>query len=327
MNGFKARWEALSPIGHSGGRYRVYPDHPLNFFLDYSLAGRREVIIDAHENGINAFELPPFENIEIVQTPMSDGLRIGLILHDDDLVNSFSVMCYDLAMRSRSALGPAAALDIVMSGLRNWSDLLRRRTAGGLTYQEALGLIGELLVLEALLEERAANLHTVIRGWRGPNGDARDIGLNGTRIEVKTRHSTVPVALKISSLSQLDDCGDRVYVVLNRVSPAEHGISLATLATRVSGLLILDPQAIAEFDRKLELAGFDSEAAVARHVFSLDERRVYAVREAFPRLIPSNVPQGIVSASYEISGPFLDEYRITWECLMEGFDERIADSL
>ncbi|MES2019221.1 MAG: PD-(D/E)XK motif protein [Pseudomonadota bacterium] len=318
MNNFKSRWESLAPVGHSGGRYRVYPDHPLGFFLDFSAAGRREVIIEVPQAGPNNHELPPFENIELFQRPIWSGLRITLVLSDDKLINSFSVMCYDLAVRSQTAVGSAAALDIVMLALKNWSDLLKWRAAEGLTYSQAVGLLGELMVVEQFLGEGLANPLTLIRGWRGPNGDARDIGFNGTRIEVKTRHATRSVALKISSLSQLDDCGDHVHVVLNRVSPADPGVSLVVLVEGISNFLLPYPSAASEFERKLELAGFNSESPVSTRTFVLDERLVFDVRNAFPRLTPANVPLGIVSASYEIAGPILDSFRTTWEAMVEG---------
>ena len=318
MNSFKSRWESLAPVGHLGGRYRVYPDHPLSFFLDFSAAGRREVIIEVPQASPNNYELPPFENIELFQTPTQGGLRIVLVLNDDKLINSFSVMCYDLAVRSQKTADPAAALAIVLRALKNWSDLLKWRAADGLTYSQAIGLLGELMVVKRFLSEDLTDPLTLIRGWRGPDGDARDIGFNGTRIEVKTRHATRAVALKISSLNQLDDCGDHVHIVLNRVSPADAGVSLVVLVAWISQYLLSHAAATSEFERKLELAGFNGESAVSKRTFELDERLVFDVNRDFPRLIPSNVPQGIVSASYEISGPILDKYKTTWENMVGG---------
>lgn len=318
MNSFKSRWESLAPVGHAGGRYRVYPDHPLSFFLEFSPAGRREVIIEVPQTSSNYHDLPPFENIELFQTPIQGGLRIMLILSDDKLINSFSVMCYDLAIRSQTATGPAAALAIVLRTLKNWSDLLKWRAADGLTYSQAIGLLGELMVVESFLIENVTDPVTLIRGWRGPDGDARDIGFNGSRIEVKTRHATRSVALKISSLNQLDDCGDHVHVILNRVSPADLGVSLTILVARISDYLLSHAAAAAEFERKLELAGFNGESAISKRAFTLDERLVFDVKSDFPRLIPSNVPLGIVAASYEISGPILDKYKTTWESMVRG---------
>lgn len=317
MNSFKEKWAALSPIGHSGGRFRVFPDHPLGFFLDYSLDHRREVIIEAVGDRLPEIELPPFENIEISQTKLSSGLRVALVLSSDDLVETFSVMCYDLAMRSQGAVSADAALATVIKALGNWSKLLRQRKTVGMTSSEALGLFGELLVLKSLLEECSLDKSTVIQGWRGPHGDARDIGFNQGRIEVKARHSTRALALKISSLDQLDNCGGLLYVTLNLVSPSKNGLCLKSLSARLSELLVSIPDAGTEFHRKLELSGFDPNAAISNRAFSLDERIVYEIRAGFPRLTRSSVPQGIVEANYEISGPLLDSYRTTWSHMVK----------
>jgi len=316
MNIFKEKWEDLAPIGYSGGRYRVFPDHPLGFFLDYSLDHRREVIVEAVSESITDFELPPFENIETSQTRLSNGIRVALVLNSDDLVDTFSVMCYDLAVRSQSASSANDALNIFFKALSNWSDLLRQRRLRGMTNSEALGLFGELLVVAALIEEGLDKV-TVIQGWRGPHGDARDIGFNQGRIEVKTRHSTRAIALKISSLDQLDDCGNTLHVVLNMVSPSEKGLSLTSLTSQIYDKLVLVPSASAEFQRKLELSGFDLNAAVSYERYLVDEQIVYEVTPGFPRLIRSSVPQGIVQTKYEIAGPALDNHRTKWSCLME----------
>jgi hypothetical protein len=316
MNIFKEKWGNLAPVGFSGGRFRVFPDHPLGFFLDYSLDHRREIVIEVLSDSIADFELPPFENIETSQTRFSMGLRIALVLNNDELVETFSVMCYDLAARSQSALGANDALNIFLRALNNWSDLLRQRRLGGMTRSEALGLFGELLVVEALFRE-GIDKTTVIEGWRGPHGDARDIGFNRGRIEVKTRHSTRALALKISSLDQLDDSGHILHIVLNLVSPSQKGLSLMSLTAKVYDELAVIPAARAEFERKLELSGFDLSAAVCKERFLVDERIVYEVRAGFPRLNRSSVPYGVVEANYVIAGPVLDNYRTTWDRLVE----------
>lgn len=316
MNEFESKWTSIVGAGHAAGRFRVYPDHILNFYVQYSLAGLREIAIEVLIADPPAYELPAFRNIALSTLPIVGGLRIGMTLLDADLARNFSVMCYDLAERSRVADSVDSAMGILLRALNSWAELFKKRPHEGLTKDEVLGLVGELLVVKALLVDSRADADALVRGWRGPDGDARDIGFNGTRIEVKAQRSTGALKLRISSLNQLDDRGEQVFVVLVRLSPAESGESLIELVQHVQQLIKSKPLASAEFERKIMLSGMSADADLSHESYSVDERLVYAVSDDFPRLVPGNVPQGVSAAQYEVSGPLLDASATTWEVVL-----------
>lgn len=320
MNEFESRWTSLSSEGHAAGRFRVYPDHPLDFYVQYSLAGLREVVIEVLGENLPAFELPSFRNIDLVKLPIAGGIRIGMTLLDGALSRNFSVMCYDLAERSRAVRKVDAAAGIFLRALGSWAELFRKSANEGLTREQVVGLIGELLVLEALLDESGVSMDVLIRSWRGPDGDVRDIGINGARIEVKAQRSTASLRLRISSLAQLDDRGDRVFVVLNRLSPSDAGRSLLEIIETLQGRLQVCPLSSLEFDRKIALSGMSPDSSLVGERYVVDDRLVYAVTEGFPRLTPANVPPGIDVATYEIAGPPLEACRTTWDALIGAVD-------
>lgn len=320
MNEFESRWTSVSSEGHAAGRFRVYPDHPLDFYVQYSLAGLREVVIEVFGENLPPFELPAFRNIDLVKLNIAGGVRIGMTLLDGDLSKNFSVMCYDLAERSRATEKVDAAAGIFLRALGNWAELFKKRANDGLTREQVVGLIGELLVLEALLNESRVSPDALIQGWRGPDGDVRDIGINGTRIEVKAQRSTGSLRLRISSLSQLDDRGDRVFVVLNRLSPSDTGRSLLEIVEAMQVRLEVSQLASLEFDRKIALSGMSPDSSLVDECYSVDDRLVYSVTDGFPRLIPGNVPPGIEVATYEIAGPPLEAFRTTWNALIGAVD-------
>ncbi len=316
MNEFESSWVALSEGRRVAGRLRVYPDHLLNFYVQYSLAGQREIVIEVIGEDLAILDLPSFKNITLVSLSIPGGVRIGMTLFEANLARNFSLMCYDLAERSRVANSVKAAAGIFLLALDNWAELFKTRAQEGLTREEVLGLIGELLVVEALLIDSKVTPDTLIRGWRGPDGDARDIGFNGARIEVKAQRSTGALKLRISSLAQLDDRGDRVFVVLIRLSPAETGRSLTDLVQVLQTRLEHIPMASLEFERKVALSRMSIDSALSHEKYSMDDRLVYAVSEGFPRLVPAIVPLGVTAAQYEISGPSLDAFRTDWDLLI-----------
>ena len=65
MNDFDLQWKVLAESGHSSGKLRVYPDHALDLFVDYSLAGNREMIIEAKGVPYLSTDLPFFENLDV----------------------------------------------------------------------------------------------------------------------------------------------------------------------------------------------------------------------------------------------------------------------
>ena len=321
MNDFEFQWNALGAKDHSSGRLRVYPDHQLDFFIDYALNSNRELIIEAKDITFDFPDLPFFENLEVIFDQTSSGARIGLTLTDELLFKSFSVMCFDIAERSKNENSLEGSFMIALNCLRDWSELFKRRGRDGLTRNEVIGLWGELNSVESILLSNIANDELVIHGWRGPNGDQRDIGFNKTRIEIKTQLATKAISVRITSLDQLDDNGDNLKLILNRITPSDKGISVAELTQRLFQRFESNRIAHAEFERKLMLAGFSEELEVCNEKFDIDERLIYEITESFPKLTLSSVPLGIKSAEYEISGAAISSFEITWDKLVEKLSE------
>lgn len=320
MNEFEFRWSSIATSGHAAGRYRVSPDHVLDFYVQYSIGGERELAIEIRGFDAGDFELPAFKNITVVKVPLPDGTRVGLTLTNEGLARNFSVMCQDLAERTKAARTSRAAAGMLLAALDSWAELFRRREGDGLTENEALGLLGELVVVESLVLESTAGAAAIVGGWRGPEGDARDIGVGATRIEVKAQRATSANRLRISSLAQLDDRGQNVFLVAVRLSPGESGRSLAQVCGAVRGMLVNLPAALHAFERTITLSCMDPDAAVSRQPWVVDERLIYAVNDAFPRLTPANVGPGVLAVKYEVGGPAVDRCRMDWSDLLEAID-------
>lgn len=321
MNDFESQWSALGAKHHSAGRLRVYPDHKLDFFIDYALNGNRELIIVVKDIAFNFPELPYFENLEVIFAQTTGGSRIGITLTDEHLFKSFTVMCFDIAERSKSGKNVNEAFMIALECVRDWSELFKRRGKIGLTRNEVIGLWGELHTIDSLLQSNIAPDELIVQGWRGPNGDKRDIGFNKNRIEVKTQLATKAISLRISSLDQLDDGGNNLKITMNRITPSNKGLSVIELAKRLFQRFETNRLAYAEFERKIVLAGLNEDFEVCKEKFDLDERLIYQVADNFPKLTLYNVPVGIIAAEYMISGAAISSFQIDWDKLVETLSE------
>lgn len=321
MNDFELQWNALGVKHHSSGRLRVYPDHRLDFFIDYALNGNRELIIEARDIVFNFPELPFFENLEVIFAQTSNGAKIGITLTDEHLFKSFTVMCFDIAERSKGGKSVEDAFMISLECLRDWSELFKRRGKIGLTRNEVIGLWGELSTLESILQVNVASDELIVQGWRGPNGDQRDIGFNKTRLEVKTQLATKGISLRITSLDQLDDNGNNLKIILNRITPSDKGFSVIELSQRLFQRFESNRITYSEFERKIVLSGLSEDLEVCKEKFDLDEQLIYEVAENFPKLTLSNVPMGINKAEYVISGAAITSFQIDWDTLVEALSD------
>ncbi|HDL7534778.1 TPA: PD-(D/E)XK motif protein [Yersinia enterocolitica] len=307
---FIGKWDEISERGHSAGRFRVCPDHQLDLFIGFSLAGEREFTLESSTAGFDADVIPIFENMVVQPGDGHDVHCLTLRLTERGLTDLFSIICSDLAEASSAVTSAESAIQIFIARLDRWAELLRRRRIDGLSFKERLGLLGELSMLVWVIDECSVDFPLAVRGWRGPDGDTNDIGLNNVRIEVKAQLSTQRQTLKISSLDQLDCNGCNLFIAVNRFCPSDEGMSLSSLVLAVSSKLAPNSHELMEFQRKLIFAGYDPDAGYVYDTFKLEKLSIYRVEEDFPRLIPGTVPPGITRARYEIACETINDFLI-----------------
>lgn len=310
-NDFSGKWDEISELGYAAGRFRVCPDHLIDLFIGFSMEREREFTFESSITSFDAGEIPEFENLQVQLTDEKDRKSLTLRLTDRGLTDLFSIICCDLAEASSIATTEGGAIQIFVVRLGRWAELLRRRRGNELSFNERLGLLGELNVLIWTIDVCGIDAPLAIRGWRGPDGDTNDIGLNHLRIEVKAQLSTQRRSLKISSLDQLNWDGRNLYIAANRFTPSDQGLSLKSLCADITFKLATNRAGLMEFQRKLIVAGYDSDASYAGDTFNLEKMSLYRVAEAFPRLVPSNVPLGVTKANYEISYEAISEFLVT----------------
>lgn len=318
---FTAKWDEIAHLGRGAGRFRVCPDHLLDLFIGYSSSSEREFTLESRTSKLDDAGLPEFEKVAVRHRETDGVYSLTLCLTDHQLKDLFSIICADLADASSRAETPAGAASIFAVRLCRWADLLRRGRSREMSFQERLGLLGELCLVKWVIENCRVNPGVVTRAWRGPDGDTNDVGLNHTRIEVKSQLSTQPFMIRVSSLDQLDGDGRELCIALHRFTVAESGISLASLVTDISALLAGSDSGLMEFQRKLFLVGYQFDAGYVSEAFNLESVRVYRVSEGFPRLVPSTVPAGIVRAKYDIACQAINDYRIEQAELKRLIDE------
>ena len=103
----------------------------------------------------------------------------------------------------------------------------------------------------------------------------------------KRGKSNVPIVLVVTPLTTVGKNDAEAFCLNNLVG-------------RIEGKVSHDPVALAFFKDKLILAGYVEHPRYEADWFVSAEMRSFDVADGFPRLVPGKVPEGILSASYEI---------------------------
>ncbi len=308
---FTKKWDEAGSCGRDSHLIRIEPDHKLNLHLGFTADGRRVMVVSYTQFASSPGNIPEFENIKLEVESLGGTIRLSVILCDSSLKDLFSSVCSDLVYSSIGSPTEEAAATRLINRLVRWSDLLREGASGGMSFSARLGLLGELTLLENMLSKRLVSSESLITAWRGPDGDARDIALDTTSIEVKARMDSTKDTLKISSLDQLDTEERKLALACFRFSAGDSGASLGSIANDISNLLSGLPATLRNFRRKLYLTGFDPEADYVGERFSVTGVLYYQVLDSFPRLVRENVNPAIASATYEIMGSALNQYQLS----------------
>lgn len=225
------------------------------------------------------------------------GPLLVLSLEEPSRRDLFAEVCSDCV---RSVLrwedeGETELVAVFAARLVAWRAFLRDQV-GGLSRNEMVGLIGELFVLERLLDENTE----AVAAWKSPDDGLHDFVLSGHGLEVKTALGPTR-QIHISTLDQLDDSGlASLHIAHVRLVDSVAGNTLGEIAARIEQRLTGERARSAFGNALLRrglLPGGDIEAGPRVSCAGMDG---YTVSDGFPRLLRSDVSLGIAEATYQV---------------------------
>ncbi len=301
-------WGDIAPAAdpHADNVRRASSAHPLDFFRGRNHAGQYIFVLTANDGCRELPKPPKLNGIDVsVERQTGDGARLVLTLEDRDQFDIFRALCGHLldatADHPRGANGPGIRL--VLRRLSDWHNMLRRRRGGLLTTEEVIGLVGELLFLRDQVIPRAG-ITDGIAAWRGAYREEQDFAIGVFQIEVKTQLSTSDHRLLISSEAQLDAAGGRLLLCHQAVARAPAGGGAVSLNALIDDLMVhvitAGPTALEQFEAALEACRYARLREYDEPEWLLTDRRLFEVRDDFPRLTPAVLPAGVHSVSYAI---------------------------
>ena len=285
---------------------RVEAAHPLDFKRGRDFQGRYLLILEGTELPPERPEVPSLDGVAVVLQESAPNFRLILTLISHPDFELFRALCNDLMAATRTLRRTESARGLlwVLTRIKRWQDLLRRSRDGVLSFQEIIGLTGELFFLRDKLLRR---LHpkAALATWRGPYGDEQDFVVSGTIFELKTQLVTADAHLQISSENQLDTSSGEIIVVHQTLgiaaSAADDSRTLNGLVTEISTALNDDPDATDLFRAGLVEARYAHRAEYDVTAWMFQNRRFFQVRDGFPRLTPTSLPTGVEHVKYLVA--------------------------
>lgn len=187
---------------------------------------------------------------------------------------------------------------LIVMRIKAWQKFMKSEN-DKFTNEQEIGLFGELLVLDFLIDKRVIQ-GSITNIWQGPIRAKRDFSISKElSLEVKTSLTDSPFIAKISSLEQLNNCDvEKLYLVAVKLQESREGQTVSDLIKIIKEKLN-DQYLIYEFDSLLVVSGF-LENKISRPLMklSLDYIKAFNV-DSIPRILPTTI-KGIVRARYEI---------------------------
>lgn len=213
----------------------------------------------------------------------------------------FEGLCLTLVSALSVATDSSSSLAVSLAHIRRWKTFLAGRGGQHLSPEEIRGLFAELTFLLELLDRFPTSAHAVA-AWLGPEKSQQDFIYGNTAVEIKSVSGAERSTVRISSENQLESLNDALFARVYRLSnlpEAAQAISLNGIVARVQGRLS-HAEAVDSFDRKLIAHGYAPLPQYDEPALVVTDVRSYRVTDAFPRLIRSTLPGGIMNVTYDI---------------------------
>jgi len=235
------------------------------------------------------------------------GQRLVLSLEKQADRDLFEALCRTLARALENGSSSASSLAITLSHLRRWKTFMSGR-AQHLSAEQVQGLFAELAYLTELIG-RTGTEHAV-EAWKGPEKSHQDFIYGNTAVEIKSLSGVERSTVRISSEDQLESLNDNLFLRIYRLSSmpdAPAARSLNTIVEEVQNLLD-SAKAVEGFEAKLVAHSYLPLPEYDAPRFIISDIQTFSVEDAFPRLVRSELPEGVERVGYDIRLESIEEF-------------------
>jgi hypothetical protein len=265
--------------------------------------------------------LPPqSRGITTALTNGEDVQAVELALADPGFAGVFDVLVSDLEDTLAAPAAPQQALDRLLGRVRVWQQFFAAADPGGLNYQTLRGLFGELWFMKEHLVG-SIGMDRAVAAWKGPSATDQDFQFSGSAVEVKTTGTKQPQRLKIASERQLDTTGVSALLVCHASVDVRQGggQTMPELVSELRSYLTPPSLTSTDFEDKLLAYGYSDvhSPRYAASGFTLRQWNLFEVRDDFPRIVETDLRNGVGEVHYSVLVDTLRPYAVGVASLRE----------
>lgn len=260
-----------------------------------------------------------FKGVEIYTLPFGDKIELYIYLLNNELKDIFSLFIQNILEDIEPSVNESEAITTTLNVVSKWKKLFDKINFNGLTLEQQKGLIGELLFLNYLLNNKKTSTNAV-NSWTAIEQEfqAKDFTLGSVGIEIKFTSSKQPL-IKVSNERQLDaeNLNELFLVLYSTEAVKDNGISLNSIVEQIRENISTEEECNL-FNVKLQLYGyFDEHREHYGKMYSLKKTFAFNVTSEFPKIIKSDLPLGIYDTSYSIEISAVENFIVESETIIE----------
>lgn len=265
----------------------------------------------------SVYELPLIELRGVAlrnETTLKGATNVQVELLNAGFEEVFISLAADIVSKVLSSASEADAVVTLIRRLEHWQRFLQVVGPQGLSVEQQVGLFGELIFLQSLLQANGP-AGIIVSSWRGPSAANHDFICGDRSVEVKTTISNDWDSVRISNEHQLDSDGLLTLVLLHLCLQAREGAGRTLPALIEEIRLLLPPELDPVFTDLLADAGYlDTQQQLYQaRGYTEKCRSYYHVCDGFPRIIPKDLQAGLSQVKYRVSLSGCDEFSMPEE--------------
>lgn len=301
-------WEKL------GQGYFRRQDIDINAFYAKNETGKYLFIIDLEELLDKDIELS-LKGIDLKTAVKDKSSFLTLILKNENNWEIFLQLCEDLMFSAKSIKSNRAKK--ILSRLIRWQTFLKNET-NSISEEIQIGLMGELIFLNEYLS-RWVSLEQAINAWVGPEKEKQDFRINGTSIEIKSFMDKKQDQVNISSIEQLNNNDNNLYLCTIGFKSSDDGETLEDYCKKIQKRIYEEcPSALSAFEDLLISYGYYSHCKYDNlKKLSPYKNCCYNVNNEFPKIPITIKNPAILNVNYKLDLSYCREFLVEIKDMME----------
>ena len=217
-----------NPWENIGQGYYRRQDKDINAFYAKNESGEYLFIIDLEELLDKDIELS-LKGIDLKTSKKDNSSFLTLILKNETNWEIFLQLCEDLMISAKAVKSNRAKN--IHSRLVRWQTFLKNENYN-ISEEIQIGLMGELIFLNEYLS-KYVSLEQAINAWVGPEKEKQDFRLKGISIEIKSFMDNKQDQVNISSVEQLNNNDNNLYLCTMGFKSSDSGETLEDYCKKI----------------------------------------------------------------------------------------------